>query len=100
MKTPPGNEIVKGIIGGSSLWAVVTGIGRLTRIGGFEKATAAKLTSLLATGVCYGAIHGWAIGKWGSSLVDQSHPVLVKPVSNRAFNRGRFNKDFMMRKPR
>lgn len=85
-KSPPGNEIFKGALGGSILWALTFMVPNQMRV---SKLKPAEMGTLLLTDIIFGMVHGAIIGRYGSSLVRESHPVPVEPVSERSFNKGR-----------
>lgn len=85
-KTPPGNEILKGALGGSALWALTFMVPNQMSV---SQLKADQMVTLLGIDVLYGVMQGALIGRFGAKLIDQSHPVLVKPVTNQEFNRAR-----------
>lgn len=91
-KTPPGNEFFKGAVGGAALWAGTQMIGRQLQLSGFVPARACEMATLLAVNTLFGGLTGLALGRWGASVVEQSHPILVKETSNREFHKGRLSR--------
>lgn len=88
-KTPPGNEATKGMLGGAALGAATLALGNQWNVTGFHRLTAGKIATLLAMSTLFGGLEGWVLGRYGAKLAAQSHPVLVKAVSNKAYERGR-----------
>ncbi|HHW13981.1 MAG TPA: hypothetical protein GXX28_03485 [Firmicutes bacterium] len=88
-KSPPGNETLKGALGGAVLGLVTLSAGNQLDVSAFRKLTAGKVAALVGTSALFGGLEGMVIGKYGSKLATQSHPVLVKNVSDRSFERGR-----------
>ncbi|MGE5553910.1 MAG: hypothetical protein ACM3XZ_08340 [Betaproteobacteria bacterium] len=88
-KTPPGNETVKGVLGGAAMGAMTLALGNQLKVKGFRNLSPGQVTSMLATSALFGGLEGWVIGRYGAKLAPQSHPVLVKNVSNREYEEGR-----------
>jgi hypothetical protein len=86
--TPSGNELAKGALGGAAIWAATFTIPNQMRV---SRLKPAEMLTLFGMDVFYGALHGALIGRLGSQMVRQSHPILVKPVTNDSFNKGRLS---------
>ncbi len=86
--TPPGRAFVKGAAGGALLWAMSIGAGHLLKVRPMERLAVGRAFSSLAVTVLYGAVQGALLERYGSRLIHQSHPALVKETSDRGFERG------------
>ncbi|MDI6871211.1 MAG: hypothetical protein QME79_07620 [Bacillota bacterium] len=88
-KTPPGNETIKGILGGAVMGTVTLALGNQLRVKGFRNLSPGQVTSMLATSALFGGLEGWVIGRYGAKLAPQSHPLPVKNVTDRECEQGR-----------
>lgn len=88
-KSPAGNEALKGALGGAILGFMTLAVGNQLNVSNFRKLTAGKVATLVGTSALFGGLEGMVIGKYGAKLATQSHPVLVKNVSDESFERGR-----------
>lgn len=73
VKTPPGNEIAKGIIIGAGWWAINLTIGNQLKLDGLTKVKPSALGYSLLAHMLYGASQGWILSKYGTKLTHQSH---------------------------
>lgn len=88
-KTPPGNELAKGAITGALLGGTTLVGGRMMKLDALARATPAQSIAVVATSAIFGALQGAVLGRMGSSMIAQSHPIMVQQTSRRAFDRER-----------
>lgn len=92
-KSPPGNEFFKGSAAGAILWFITIELGSNLKIQKVQKANAKQLFTILAMNALFGGLEGMVMGKQGTRLIQQSHPVLVKNVTDEEFEKGRLKKE-------
>lgn len=85
--TPPGNEIVKGALGGGLIWGLSMMAG--THTGILKKVKSSEMLTTFIVDALFGAGLGFMVGRKQARVITQSHPVLVKVVSDDEFNEGR-----------
>lgn len=90
-KSPPGHEVVKGALGGAALGTLTLAVGRQLRVSGFQNMTVRNAAIHLGLSTFFGGLEGLILGQYSSRLVQQSHPVLVKEVSDQQFETGRLH---------
>lgn len=91
-KSPPGNEIIKGIAGGGILWATTLGFGNLLAIDGLARVKPNQMATLLGTSVLFGGVQGYFLGKYRENLIEQSYPIMVQQTSDTQFKQKRLAK--------
>ncbi|MBS3982992.1 MAG: hypothetical protein KGZ41_04260 [Dethiobacter sp.] len=91
-KSPPGNEIVKGIAGGGILWATTLGVGNLLAIDGLARINPKQMASLLSTSALFGGVQGYLLGKYRENLIEQSYPLMVQETSDQQFKQKRMSR--------
>jgi hypothetical protein len=85
--TPPGNEAIKGALGGGLIWGLSLMVG--THTGILKKVKSSEMLTTLVIDTLFGAGLGFIIGRKQARVITQSHPVLVKVVSDDRFNEER-----------
>lgn len=76
-KSPPGNEVAKGVLGGAILELMTLAAGRQLDVPGFRNLTPGRVFTLLGLSGFFGGLQGAIFGRYGARLTTQSHPVLV-----------------------
>lgn len=81
-KSPPGNEITKGIGGGVTLWATTLAFGNLLNLDGLARIKPNQMASLLAVSALFGGTQGYFLGKYREGLIEPSYPIKVQETSD------------------
>ncbi|MBS3897661.1 MAG: hypothetical protein KGZ54_03680 [Dethiobacter sp.] len=92
IKSPPGNEIIKGIAGGGILWATTLGFGNLLAIDGLARIKPNQMASLLGSSALFGGVQGYFLGKYREKMIEQSYPIMVQETSDLQFRKKRMAK--------
>ena len=91
--TPAGHELWKGVVKGAVLGSSTLIIGKQLKMAGLDGMSSEETATMLGMTTLFGALNGIILGKYGGSLIAQSHPILTKEVTNEQFTQGRIQYD-------
>lgn len=91
--SPPGNEVAKGSMAGALASIATIAFGRVLRIQDVMAIEADEAIEMIAAGALFGGVQGLILGRYGSGMTIQSHPILVKQVNTRQYQQGRLDVD-------